>query len=129
MVDRLGKLGVIDDKYNVTISTSFPALNDIVGCTTFILWNKLPIMDMRPIQTPENVSRLFDLIRPKDDMFIPTFYSVLQNTLWQRLRVENSELFADITSEKIAKFAKKTIATLKCSGMNLMKILDLNELP
>ncbi|CAI2184074.1 11428_t:CDS:2 [Funneliformis geosporum] len=36
---------------------------------------------MRPIQTPENVPRLFDLVKPKDDKFIPAFYSVLQNTL------------------------------------------------
>ena len=38
-------------------------------------------MDMHPIQTPENVPRLFDLVRPKEDRFTPAFYSVLQNTL------------------------------------------------
>ncbi|CAI2171751.1 15598_t:CDS:2 [Funneliformis geosporum] len=98
--DRLGNLGVIDDKYDVAISTACPALNNFVvdsvevgqtciehlrkknlGRVIFILLNKLPTMDMRPIQTPENVPRLFDLVKPKDDKFIPAFYSVLQNTL------------------------------------------------
>ncbi|CAI2170136.1 16894_t:CDS:2 [Funneliformis geosporum] len=98
--DRLGNLGVIDEKYDVAISTACPALNNFVvdsvevgqtcvdhlrknnlGRVIFILLNKLPIMDMRPIQTPENVPRLFDLVKPKDDKFIPAFYSVLQNTL------------------------------------------------
>ncbi|CAJ0883347.1 6158_t:CDS:1, partial [Entrophospora sp. SA101] len=36
---------------------------------------------MNPIQTPENVPRLFDLIRPKDQKFAPAFYSVLRDTL------------------------------------------------
>ena len=38
-------------------------------------------MDMHPIPTPENVPRLFDLIRSKDNKFAPAFYSVVQNTL------------------------------------------------
>ncbi|CAG8683762.1 11851_t:CDS:10 [Funneliformis caledonium] len=98
--DRLGNLGVIDDKYDVAISNAFPALNSIIvdsaevgltcieylkrnnlGYATFIPLKELPTMDMRPIPTPENVPRLFDLIRPKDDMFIPAFYNVLQDTL------------------------------------------------
>ncbi|CAI2200412.1 20441_t:CDS:1, partial [Funneliformis geosporum] len=98
--DRLGNLGVIDDKYDVAISTACPALNDIVvdsvevgktcveylrkndlGRVTFILLNKLPTVDMRSIQTPENVPRLFDLVKPKDDKFIPAFYNMLQDTL------------------------------------------------
>ena len=96
----MGNLGVIDDKYDVAISTACPALNNIVvdsievgqtcieylkkndlGCAKFILLNELPTMDIRPIQTPENVPRLIDLIKPKDDRFITAFYSVLQNTL------------------------------------------------
>ncbi|CAG8760226.1 5938_t:CDS:1, partial [Racocetra fulgida] len=38
-------------------------------------------MDMSPIQTPEGVPRLFDLIRPKEKKFAPAFYKALQNTL------------------------------------------------
>lgn len=36
---------------------------------------------MGPIQTPENVPRLFDLIRPKDDMYRKAFYKALSDTL------------------------------------------------
>ncbi|CAI2189682.1 17232_t:CDS:2, partial [Funneliformis geosporum] len=98
--DRLGNLGVIDDKYDVAISTACFALNNIVvdsvevgqtcvkhlrknnlGRVTFILLNNLPTVDMQPIQTPENVPRLFDLVKPKDEKFIPAFYNMLQNTL------------------------------------------------
>jgi len=96
----LGNLGVIDDKYDVAVSTACPALNNIVvdsvevgqscieylrknnlGRGHFICLNKLPNMDMGPVQTPENVPRLFDLIRPKDRKFAPAFFSVLGNTL------------------------------------------------
>ena len=82
----MGDLGVMDDKYDIAISTACPALNNIVvdsvevgqtciehlkrstlGRAMFILLNELPNMDMGPIQTPENVSRLFDLVGPKED--------------------------------------------------------------
>lgn len=33
------------------------------------------------IQTPENVPRLYDLIKPKDPMFLPAFYKAIGNTL------------------------------------------------
>ncbi|CAH1763935.1 4678_t:CDS:10 [Entrophospora sp. SA101] len=98
--DRLGNLGVIDDKYDVAISTACPGLNNIVvdnvevgqncieylkknnlGRGHFICLNQLPELSMNPIQTPENVPRLFDLIRPKDQKFAPAFYSVLRDTL------------------------------------------------
>lgn len=98
--DRLGKLGTIDDKYDVAISTACPGLDNIVvesvesgqqcieylrknnlGRAQFILLNELPQRDSSPIQTPENVPRLFDLVRPVDPRFIPAFYHVLQNTL------------------------------------------------
>ncbi|CAI2194381.1 10301_t:CDS:2, partial [Funneliformis geosporum] len=71
--DRFGNLVVIDDKYVVAISSACRV--------TFIVLNNLPTVDMRPMQTPENVPRLFDLVKPKDEKFIPAFYSVLQNTL------------------------------------------------
>ncbi|GBB86291.1 hypothetical protein RclHR1_12710001 [Rhizophagus clarus] len=98
--DRLGNLGVIEDKYDIAISTACPALNHIVvdtvdvgqtcieylrrnnlGRAMFILLDKLPAMNMHPIPTPENVPRLFDLVRPKEDRFAPAFYSVLKDTL------------------------------------------------
>lgn len=100
---RLGDLGQIDDKYDVAISTACPGLDSIVvetvetaqtcieylrknqlGYASFICLNKLRKFDLSPIQTPGNpmsVKRLFDLIVPKDAMFLPAFYSKLFNTL------------------------------------------------
>lgn len=98
--DRLGSLGVIDDRYDVAISTACPALDNIVvetveagqacieylrknnlGRAVFTVLSQLRNQDMRQINTPENVPRLFDLVEPKDDRFLPAFYSVLQDTL------------------------------------------------
>ncbi|KAG0242339.1 hypothetical protein BGX31_000372 [Mortierella sp. GBA43] len=97
---RLGNLGAIDDMYDVAVSTACPALDNIVvdnvevgqqcvefvrknnlGRVSLILLNQLPKRDLSPIQTPENVPRLFDLVRPADPKFAPAFYSVMQDTL------------------------------------------------
>ncbi|KAG0252496.1 hypothetical protein BG011_006944 [Mortierella polycephala] len=97
---RLGNLGAIDDRYDVAISTACPALDNIVvdnvevgqqcvefvrknnlGRVSLILLNQLPKRNLGPIQTPENVPRLFDLVRPADPKFAPAFYSVMQDTL------------------------------------------------
>ncbi|KAI8366600.1 hypothetical protein BD560DRAFT_490754 [Blakeslea trispora] len=98
--DRLGSLGVIDDRYDVAISTACPALDNIVvetveagqacieylrknnlGRSVFTVLSKLREQDMDVIETPEGVPRLFDLIEAKDEKFKPAFYSVLQDTL------------------------------------------------
>src|SRR5215471_19293811 len=82
---RLGSLGVIDDKYDVAVSTACPQLNNIVvddvaagqqcieylrkgnlGRASFTLLRELPTMDLSPVPTPEDVPRLFDLIKPRD---------------------------------------------------------------
>lgn len=100
---RLGDLGQIDDKYDVAISTACPGLDSMVvgtvetaqacieylrknklGYASFICLNKLRKFDLSPIQTPGNpmsVKRLFDLIIPQDEKFLPAFYSKLYNTL------------------------------------------------
>lgn len=100
---RLGDLGLIDDKYDVAISTACPALDSMVvetvetaqacidylrknklGYANFICLNKLRKFDMGPIKTPGNpmtVKRLFDLIVPADTKFLPAFYSKMFNTL------------------------------------------------
>nr|KAK5432385.1 Structural maintenance of chromosomes protein 4 [Exophiala xenobiotica] len=52
-----------------------------LGRANFVLLDKLAQRDLSPIQTPENVPRLFDLIKPKDERFAPAFYSIMQNTL------------------------------------------------
>ncbi|KAI5294060.1 hypothetical protein KEM52_004774 [Ascosphaera acerosa] len=100
---RLGNLGTIADKYDVAISTACPALENIVvdsvevgqqcidylrknnlGRANFILLDRLPKRDLSSIYTPENVPRLFDLVKPKDARFAPAFYSVLRDTLVAR---------------------------------------------
>ncbi|EPY54323.1 condensin complex subunit Cut3 [Schizosaccharomyces cryophilus OY26] len=97
---RLGDLGTIDSKYDVAISTACPALNHIVvdslevgqkciaflrsnnlGRSSFIVLRALQERNLKPIQTPENVPRLFDLLHFKNEIFAPAFFSVLQNTL------------------------------------------------
>jgi structural maintenance of chromosome 4 len=100
---RLGNLGAIDQKFDVAISTACPSLDNLVvdsvevgqqcidylrknnlGRANFILLDRLPQRDLSSIQTPENVPRLFDLVKSKHDRFLPAFYSVLQNTLVAR---------------------------------------------
>lgn len=97
---RLGNLGTIDQKYDVAISTACPSLDNLVvedvtvgqqcidylrknnlGRANFILLNRLANKSLSEIETPEGVPRLFDLVRPKDEIFRPAFFSVLQNTL------------------------------------------------
>nr|KAJ3421945.1 hypothetical protein HK105_001747 [Polyrhizophydium stewartii] len=97
---RLGDLGVIDDMYDVAVTTACGSLDAIVvetvetgqkcieflkrnnlGKATFICLDKLRAWNTSPIQTPENAKRLFDLITPKEPRFAPAFYQVLTDTL------------------------------------------------
>lgn len=97
---RLGDLGVIDDKYDVAITTACGALNNLVvdtveqgqaciehlrkgnvGRASFMVLEKLPPRDLNPIDTPEGVPRLFDLIKPKEAKFAPAFFKGIFNTL------------------------------------------------
>ncbi|XP_076624364.1 structural maintenance of chromosomes 4-like protein gluon isoform X1 [Colletes latitarsis] len=100
---RLGDLGAIDGKYNIAISTACGPLDNIVvdtvataqACITFLRQNDIGRATFIPlekqqhllsrcaqkIQTPENVPRLFDLIRVEDERVLPAFYYGLHNTL------------------------------------------------
>lgn len=99
---RLGDLGGIETKYDVAISTCCGRLDNIVtdtvdtatkcidflkthnlGRATFIALEKVDYLKDHcyPIQTPENVPRLFDLVRVEDQRVIPAFYFALRNTL------------------------------------------------
>ncbi|KAI4157323.1 MAG: hypothetical protein LQ342_008370 [Letrouitia transgressa] len=97
---RLGNLGTIDQKYDIAISTACPSLENLVvdsveigqqcidylrknnlGRANFILLDRLARRDLSMIDTPEDAPRLFDLVKPKDEIFKPAFFSVLQNTL------------------------------------------------
>ncbi|UZJ52199.1 hypothetical protein CBS101457_001519 [Exobasidium rhododendri] len=100
---RLGSLGIIDDKYDVAISTACPGLDNIVvdgvengqaciehlrknnlGRGNFILLNSLAKANMSLIQTPEGIPRLFDLVKPREERFAPAFYHQLRDTLVAR---------------------------------------------
>ena len=43
--------------------------------------DRLRQFNLQPISTPENVPRLFDLVKPKNPKFSNAFYSVLRDTL------------------------------------------------
>ncbi|KAH9008859.1 SMCs flexible hinge [Lactarius deliciosus] len=92
---RLGSLGTIPDKYDAAITTACGSLNDMVAdtaqqgqaCVEYLYANLLVLEEidetngMRPIQTPENVPRLFDLVKPKEPRFAHAFYRALHDTL------------------------------------------------
>ncbi|KAH9973203.1 RecF/RecN/SMC N terminal domain-containing protein [Lactifluus volemus] len=98
---RLGSLGTIPDKYDVAITTACGSLNNMVvdtvqqgqtcieylrkqnvGRANFLVLEKIDeTSGMRPIQTPENVPRLFDLVKPKEPRFAHPFYKALRDTL------------------------------------------------
>uniref|UniRef100_A0A6I8SGS9 Structural maintenance of chromosomes protein n=2 Tax=Xenopus tropicalis TaxID=8364 RepID=A0A6I8SGS9_XENTR len=99
---RLGDLGAIDEKYDVAISSSCGALDHIVvdtidtaqecvnflkkqnvGVATFIGLDKMKVWEkgLDKIQTPENIPRLFDMVKVKDEKIRPAFYFALRDTL------------------------------------------------
>ncbi|KAJ2726591.1 Structural maintenance of chromosomes protein 4 [Coemansia sp. Benny D115] len=98
---RLGSLGTIDEKYDVAISSSCGGgLDNIVvqtvqagqqcveflrknnvGRARFVILDTLRKYNMKPIETPEGVPRLFDLVKPADSKFLPAFYHAMSDTL------------------------------------------------
>jgi structural maintenance of chromosome 4 len=93
-------LGIIPEKYDVAISTACGILNNLIvdtveqaqecieylrsqniGRASFIALDRLQNTNYDPIETPENVPRLFDLIKPKDPKYIPAFWKGVHNTL------------------------------------------------
>ncbi|XP_038671092.1 structural maintenance of chromosomes protein 4 [Scyliorhinus canicula] len=99
---RLGDLGAIDEKYDVAISSSCGALDNIVvdtieaaqecvkflkkqniGVATFICLDKMKVWEkgIGKIQTPEKVPRLFDVVKIKNEAIRPAFYFALRDTL------------------------------------------------
>ena len=96
-------MGAIDAKYDVAVSTACGPLDDIVvdtvttaqacitylrqhniGRATFIALEKQQRFQSKinqRIHTPENVHRLFDLIKVEDERVLPAFYYGLQDTL------------------------------------------------
>ncbi|WFD44591.1 Structural maintenance of chromosomes protein 4 [Malassezia psittaci] len=99
---RLGSLGAIDDRYDRAVSTACRALNDLVvdtvevaqqciehlrkqnlGRARFLVLDKIRANPkaMAKTTTPENAPRLFDLIKCKQSVYAPVFYSELGDTL------------------------------------------------
>ncbi|KAH8328703.1 hypothetical protein KR067_013553 [Drosophila pandora] len=103
ILGRLGNLGGIDAKYDVAISTACGRLDNIVtdtydtaseaiaalkkynvGRATFITLEKIENLRREaetPINTPENVPRLYDLVQIEDERLRTAFYFALRNTL------------------------------------------------
>lgn len=99
----MGDLGAIDAKYDVAISTACGPLDNIVvdtvncaqwcieylkkhniGRGVFIALEKQEHLRQRAesrIQTPENVHRLYDLIKVQDERVKTAFYYALKDTL------------------------------------------------
>ncbi|XP_009702200.1 PREDICTED: structural maintenance of chromosomes protein 4 [Cariama cristata] len=99
---RLGDLGSISEKYDVAISSSCGALDNIVvdtidtaqecvnflkvrgiGAATFIALDKMTVWEKKTqkIPTPENIPRLFDLVEVEDEKIRLAFYFALRDTL------------------------------------------------
>ena len=102
---RLGDLGAIDKKYDVAISTAIGGSLDCFlvdtpdtakACIEFLRQHSLGrgnffSLDKATNQWksrmrasgsfPENAPRLFDLIRPQDEKFLPAFYHFCRDTL------------------------------------------------
>lgn len=96
-------MGAIDAKYDVAVSTACGPLDNIVvdtlataqECVTYLRQHNIGRATFIPlekqqrflskchskIQTPENVHRLFDLIKVEDEQVLPAFYYGLQDTL------------------------------------------------
>ena len=102
---RLGDLGAIDKKYDVAISTAIGGSLDSIlvdnpdtarACIEFLRQNNVGrgnffTLDKATNQWrsrmkangkfPENAPRLFDLIRPQDEKFLPAYYHFCRDTL------------------------------------------------
>jgi structural maintenance of chromosome 4 len=52
-----------------------------VGRASFMVLKKLKSYGMDKVATPENVPRLFDLVKPNDPSYAPAFFKAIGNTL------------------------------------------------
>ncbi|KAJ2849603.1 Structural maintenance of chromosomes protein 4 [Coemansia brasiliensis] len=98
---RLGSLGTIDEQYDIAVSSACGgSLDNIVvqtvqagqqcveflrrnniGRARFVILDTLRKQSTSKISTPENVPRLFDLVKPADAKFIPAFYHAMGDTV------------------------------------------------
>ncbi|CDO73402.1 hypothetical protein BN946_scf185013.g36 [Trametes cinnabarina] len=141
---RLGSLGTIPEKYDVAVSTACGQLNHMVvdtveqgqacieylrnqnvGRASFMVLEKLNGGGMDKIPTPENVPRLFDLIKPKEPRFAPAFYKALTNTLVaDNLEQANRIAFGGRTRWRVVTLAGQLIdasGTMSGGGTNVQR--------
>ena len=100
---RLGDLGIIDEKYDIAITSCCPSLDSIVvakiedavkgveylrankiGRATFISLDKMESWQNsmnKQFNAPKGTARLFDLIKIKNEMYRSVFYFALRDTL------------------------------------------------
>ena len=100
---RLGDLGAIDAKYDISASTACPGLDYIVvdttsaaqrcvellrkrqlGVATFLILEKQAHLKpalKEKVSAPEGIPRLFDLVRCNDDRICLAFYFAMRDTL------------------------------------------------
>ena len=65
-----------------------------IGCANFLVLEKIDENVMRTTQTPGNVPRLFDFVKPKEPRFTHAFYKALHDTLVvQDLAQANDKVF------------------------------------
>lgn len=94
-------MGIIDNKYDVAISSAFSerlkqiVVDDVAtaekciqilksqnaGRATFIIMERAGTLHAGNVQTPENAPRLVDLVQPKKAEFRKAFYTVLNDTI------------------------------------------------
>ncbi|KAI0732433.1 RecF/RecN/SMC [Fomitopsis betulina] len=141
---RLGSLGTIPDKYDVAVSTACGALNNLVvdtvdqgqacieylrtqkiGRASFMVLEKLRSDNMNKISTPENVPRLFDLIKPKEPRFAAAFYKGVGNTLVaENLEQANRIAFGSQRRWRVVTLAGQLIdssGTMSGGGTHVMR--------
>jgi len=104
IIGRCGDFGTIDEKYDIAVSTACSHLEHILVEQTTDATNAVKYCEknnlgfnrylvlstvtrnidprrMEPIQTPENLPRLFDLIKVRDQRFRPIFYKSVGDTI------------------------------------------------
>jgi len=104
IIGRCGDFGTIDEKYDIAVSTACSHLEHILveqttDATNAVKYcernnlgfNRYLVVDtvtrnidprrMEPIETPENLPRLFDLIHVQDRRFRPVFYKSVGDTI------------------------------------------------
>ena len=103
-----------------------------VGRASFLVLEKLSRNGLDKIDTPENVPRLFDLIKPKEPRFAPAFFKGVGNTLVaEDLDQANRIAFGGQRRWRVVTLAGQLIdssGTMSGGGTNVMRGLMSSKL-